>query len=457
MGLEGAGPQKSKQLELPLKWPSEARLEQRSEEAPTAANGDERSGTSGLMELVCERQNLQAALKRVRKNKGSPGIDGMTVDELPDHLRAHWSALREQLLSGSYRPSMVKQQLIPKGSGEMRKLGIPTVLDRFIQQAILQVLQPMFDPEFSEYSYGFRPRRRAHDAVVQAQRYVQDGRRIVVDVDLEQFFDRVNHDVLMGRLAKRIGDRRVLGLIRRYLEAGILAQGIATERHEGTPQGGPLSPLLANVLLDDVDKELEKRGHAFVRYADDCNVYVRSRRAGERVMKLLRRLYTQLKLRINESKSAIERATNRKLLGYSFWIGPGRTVKRRVAKKALATMKARIRDITKRSGGRSMKQVASELRSYLTGWKEYFRLADTPGIFEDLDKWIRHRLRAIHLKHWKRGTTIFRELRARGLPVDTAAKVARFGRRWWKNSGMLINIAFPISYFDQLGVPRLAS
>ena len=447
----------TRQLELPLDSRGEAPTLERSEEAPTATEGDERSGTSGLMELVCERQNLQAALKRVRKNKGSPGLDGMTVDELPEHLKAHWSEFREHLLSGAYRPSMVKEQLIPKGNGEMRKLGIPTVLDRFIQQALLQVLQPIFDPGFSEQSYGFRPRRRAHDAVIQAQRYVQEGRRIVVDVDLEQFFDRVNHDVLMGRLAKRIGDRRVLRLIRRYLEAGILAQGITTERHEGTPQGGPLSPLLANVLLDEVDKELEKRGHAFVRYADDCNVYVRSRRAGKRVMDLLRRLYAHLRLRVNESKSAIDLAANRKLLGYSFWFGPKGTVKRRVARKALATMKDRVRDITKRSGGRGMRQVATELRSYLLGWKEYFRLADTPRVFDDLDQWIRHRLRAIHLKHWKRGTTIFRELRARGLSPDDAATVARHGRRWWRNSGMIINKAFPISYFDQLGIPRLAS
>ena len=447
----------SRQLELPLANRGEAPTVKRSEEAPTASQGDERSGTSGLMELVLERQNLQAALKRVRKNKGSPGIDGMTVDELSNHLKAHWSELREHLLSGAYRPSMVKQQLIPKGNGEMRKLGIPTVLDRFIQQALLQVLQPIFDPNFSEHSYGFRPRRRAHDAVVQAQRHVQEGRRIVVDVDLEQFFDRVNHDVLMGKLAKKIGDRRVLRLIRRYLEAGILVQGIATERHEGTPQGGPVSPLLANVLLDEVDKELEKRGHAFVRYADDCNVYVRSRRAGERVMELLQRLYAKLRLRVNESKSAIDLATNRKLLGYSFWVAPGRTVKRRVAKKALATMKERVRFITKRSGGRSIERVASNLRSYLLGWKEYFKLADTPGVFAELDKWIRHRLRAIHLKHWKRGTTIYRELRARGLSERGAATVAANGRRWWRNSGMLIHVAFPIRYFDQLGVPRLAS
>ena len=456
MSLEGKEPQMARQLELALEKKGEAPTVQRSEEAPTATHGNERSGTSGLLELALTRENLQAALKRVRKNKGSPGIDGMTVEELPDYLRAHWSELREQLLAGAYRPSMVKQQLIPKGNGGMRKLGIPTVLDRFIQQALLQVLQPIFDPKFSEHSYGFRPRRRAHDAVVQAQRYVQGGRRIVVDVDLEQFFDRVNHDVLMGKLAKRIGDRRVLGLIRRYLQAGMLANGIATERHEGTPQGGPLSPLLANVLLDEVDKELEKRGHAFVRYADDSNVYVRSRRAGERVMQLLRRLYARLRLRVNESKSAIDLATNRKLLGYSLWNAPGRVVKRRVAKKALETMKEQVRFITRRSGGRSIEQVAAKLRSYLVGWKEYFRLADTPRIFADLDKWIRHRLRAIHLKHWKRGTTIFRELRARGLSVTAAAKVASNGRRWWRNSAMLIHIAFPVSYFDQLGVPRLA-
>ena len=447
----------SRQLELPLASRGEAPRAERSEEAPTATHGNERSGTSGLLELVLRRENLQAALKRVKKNKGSPGIDGMTVDELPDHLRAHWSELREHLLSGAYRPSMVKEQLIPKGNGGMRKLGIPTVLDRFIQQALLQVLQPIFDPTFSERSYGFRPGRRAHDAVVQAQRFIQEGRRIVVDVDLEQFFDRVNHDVLMGKLAKRIDDCRVLRLIRRYLEAGMLANGMATERHEGTPQGGPLSPLLANVLLDEVDKELEKRGHAFVRYADDCNVYARSKRAGERVMGLLRRLYTRLKLRVNESKSAVDYATNRKLLGYSFWIAPGRVVKRRIAKKALAKMKEQVRDLTRRNGGRSMEQVVARLRSYLLGWKEYFRLADTPNILAQLDEWIRHRLRAIHLKHWKRGTTIFRELRARGLSVTGAARVASNGRRWWKNSAKLINAAFPISYFDQLGVPRLAS
>jgi RNA-directed DNA polymerase len=409
------------------------------------------------MERVCERSNLQAALKRVRKNKGSPGIDGMTVDELPDYLRTHWPGLREQMLAGTYQPAAVKEQLIPKGGGEMRKLGIPTVLDRFIQQALLQVLQPMWDPGFSKHSHGFRPGRRAHDAIVEAQRYIQEGRRWVVDVDLEKFFDRVNHDVLMGRLAKRIGDVRCLRLIRRYLEAGILANGVAMERSEGTPQGGPLSPLLANVLLDEVDKELEKRGHAFVRYADDCNVYVQSKRAGERVMGLLRRLYTALRLRLNESKSAIDRAYNRKLLGYSFWVGPGRVVKRRVASKAIATMKEKVRILTRRTVGRSIEQVCAGLRSYLLGWKQYFRLADTPRVFAELDEWIRHRLRAIHLKQWRRGSTIYRELRARGLSDRGATQVAANSRRWWRNSAKLINVAFPISYFDRLGVPRLAA
>jgi len=457
VSLEGAKPQMTGQLELPLWGRGEAPRAQRSEEAPTAANETERSGTSDLMELVCERQNLQAALKRVRKNKGSPGIDGMTVEELSEHLRAHWSVLREQLLSGTYRPTLVKRQLIPKSGGGIRELGIPTVLDRFIQQAVLQVLQPRLDPSFSQHSHGFRPGKRAHDAIVEAQQYIQGGRRFVVDVDLEKFFDRVNHDVLMSRLAKRIEDRRLLGLIRRYLEAGILANGVVVERHEGTPQGGPLSPLLANVLLDEVDKELEKRGHAFVRYADDCNVYVRSKRAGERVMGLLRRLYARLPLRINEAKSAVDLAVRRKMLGYSFWIAPGQVVKRRVASKALGVMKERVRLITKRAGGRSVQQVVAELRSYLIGWKGYFRLADTPGAFATMDEWIRHRLRAIHLAHWKRGTTIFRELRARGLSVRSAATVARNGRRWWKNSGMLIHVAFPIRYFDELGLPRLAS
>ena len=457
MRLGGKGPQMTRQLELPISNRGEAPTGKRSEEAPTAARENERSGTSGLMEKVCERRNLQAALKRVRKNKGSPGIDGMTVDDLLIHLRDHWPRLREQLLAGTYQPALVKEQLIPKSSGGMRKLGIPTVVDRFIQQAVLQVLQPMFDPDFSKHSHGFRPGHRAHDAIVEAQGYIRGGRTWVVDVDLEQFFDRVNHDVLMGRLAKRIVDRRVLGLIRRYLGAGIMANGVATERHEGTPQGGPLSPLLANVLLDEVDKELEIRGHAFCRYADDCNVYVRSRRAGERVMGLLRWLYAGLRLRVNEAKSAVDLAWNRKILSYTFWVNREGTVKRAVADKALATMKDKVRDITKRTGGQSIAQVCKRLREYLRGWKEYFRLADTPRVFGNLDKWIRRRLRALHLKQWGQQSTVYRELRARGMSEDAANVVAVNCHRLWMNSASMMNVAFPIRYFDQLGIPRLAT
>ena len=408
------------------------------------------------MEKVVERSNAKAALKRVKQNKGSPGSDGMTVEELTPYLVEHWEQMREQLLAGSYQPRPVKRQPIPKSGGGVRELGIPCAIDRMIQQAVLQVLQPIFDPTFSEHSHGFRPGRRAHDAVRAAQQYIQSGRRWVVDVDLEKFFDRVNHDVLMGKLAKRIGDKRMLGLIRRYLKAGILADGVVVERQEGTPQGGPLSPLLANVLLDEVDKELEKRGHAFARYADDCNVYVRSRRAGERVMRALRRRYARLRLRVNETKSAVARPWDRKFLGYSFWVAKGREIKRRVASQALAAMKERIRGITRRNGGRSIESGIAELRGYLVGWKEYFRLADTPRIFRELDEWIRHRLRAIQLKQWKRGTTIYRELRARGMSEAAAARVAGNARRWWKNASMAIHIALPTSYYDRLGVPRLA-
>ena len=409
------------------------------------------------MQEVVERGNVRAALKRVKGNKGSPGVDGMTVEELPAYLNANWESLRAQLLDRSYRPQPVRQQEIPKSGGGIRKLGIPTVVDRVIQQAILQVLQPRFDPTFSDHSYGFRPGRRAHDAVCAAQRYIQQGRRIVVDVDLEQFFDRVNHDVLMGKLAARIVDKRMLGLIRRYLEAGIMANGVSTERHEGTPQGGPLSPLLANVLLDEVDKELERRGHAFARYADDCNVYVASRRAGERVMEALRGLYAKLRLQVNETKSAVARPQDRKFLGYSFWVAPGKAIKRRVAPKALATMKERVRQITSRNGGRSLSTVVAKLRGYLIGWKEYFKLADTPRTFSDLDKWIRHRLRTLQLKQWKRGRTIFRELRARGMSERSAAQVAANARRWCHNARLAIHIALPNAYFDKLGVPRLAA
>jgi group II intron reverse transcriptase/maturase len=451
--------QKTKQLELPLEGRGEAPEGQRSGEASTVASGNERPGTNRLiMEEVVERGNAKAALKRVKQNKGSPGVDGMTVDELPKYMVEHWETIREQLLAGTYQPKPVKRQEIPKSGGGVRELGIPTVLDRFVQQAILQVLQPRFDPTFSEHSHGFRPGRRAHDAVCEAQRYIQEGRRVVVDVDLEKFFDRVNHDVLMGKLSARIEDKRMLGLIRRYLAAGIMANGVVVERVEGTPQGGPLSPLLANVLLDEVDKELEKRGHAFVRYADDCNVYVRSWRAGEDVMETLRRLYQRLRLRINEAKSAVARPWDRKFLGYSFWVAPGRVVKRRVAPKALEAMKERVRGITTRNGGRSIAIVIAELRGYLAGWKQYFRLADTPSSFTRLDEWIRRRLRQAQLKQWKRGTTVYRELRARHVPERGARGAAAHARRWWRTAAhSALSVALPTSYYDRMGVPRLAA
>lgn len=447
----------TRQRELPLDEQGETLRGQRSGEAPTAALETERSGASGLMVEVLSRPNLFAALKRVRKNKGSPGIDGMTVDELPDWLKENWLQVRECLLAGRYRPQPVKRQLIPKSGGGHRALGIPTVLDRLIQQAVLQVLQPRFDPTFSEHSHGFRPGRRAHDAVCEAQRYMQVGREWVVDVDLKNFFDRVNHDVLMGMLSKRIADKTLLGLIRRYLEAGIMANGVTVERHEGTPQGGPLSPLLANVLLDVVDKELEARGHAFSRYADDCNVYVRSERAGRRVMQLLRRLYAGLRLQINEGKSKVARARTRSFLGYSWWVAAGKVVKRKVSRKALNVMKQRVRWLTRRTRGRSLAQVIDGLRKYLVGWKGYFHYADTPGVFHRLDQWLRHRLRAIQLRHWRRGPTIYRELRTLGMPHESARIVAANSRRWWRNSRLSLNIALPVSFFDELGLPRLAT
>lgn len=408
------------------------------------------------MEQVVERSNMWAAWKRVKGNGGSPGGDGMTVQELPAFLRANWERIRDELVAGRYQPQPVLRREIPKSGGGVRELGIPTVLDRLIQQAILQVLQPRFDPTFSSSSYGFRPGRSAHQAVLRAQQHVQDGKRMVVDVDLERFFDRVNHDVLMSRLARRIEDKRLLALIRRYLEAGVMAQGVVIERYEGTPQGGPLSPLLANVLLDEVDRELERRGHAFVRYADDCNVYVGSRRAGERVMASLRRLYASLRLRINESKSAVGRATERKFLGFSLWNGRG-GVRRRVAPKALGAMKDRVRRITTRNGGRSMPVVVAELRAYLLGWKAYFRLAETPYAFAEIDRWIRHRLRTLQLKQWKHGPTMYRELRRLGAPEAVARRVADNARSWTRNARLQLHIALPNSYFDALGVPRLAA
>lgn len=416
---------------------------------------DTESIGSALLQAALTRENLQQAFRRVRANKGAAGVDGLDIDQTARQLVTTWPAIRERLLRGTYRPSPVRRVTIPKPDGGERELGIPTVTDRLIQQALLQVLQPILDPTFSEYSYGFRPGRRAHDAVLAAQVYVQSGRRIVVDVDLEKFFDRVNHDILIDRLRRRISDAGVIRLIRAYLNSGIMSDGVVQERYQGTPQGGPLSPLLANVLLDEVDKELELRGHCFARYADDCNVYVRSRRAGERVMALLRRCYAKLRLKVNETKSAVASIQGRKFLGYSFWFYRGE-VRRGVAAKALATFKQRVRQLTRRSGGRSLAQAIERLRPYLLGWKTYFGLAQTPHVWLTLDEWLRHRLRAIQLKHWKHGSTIHRELRKLGASEPVAQRVAGNSRSWWRNSDGDIKRVLTIAYFDRLGVPRLS-
>jgi RNA-directed DNA polymerase len=424
------------------------------DEAEDTQHGQEGTG-SALLQVALTRENLQRAFKRVRANKGSAGVDGLDMSQTAHKLATEWPGIREQLLRGTYRPSPVRRVTIPKPDGGQRELGIPTVTDRLIQQALLQVLQPLLDPTFSEHSHGFRPGRRAHDAVLAAQSFVQSGRRVVVDVDLEKFFDRVSHDILIDRLQKRLDDAGVIRLIRAYLNAGIMDGGVVIERYEGTPQGGPLSPLLANVLLDEVDKELERRGHSFARYADDCNVYVRSRKAGERVMALLRRLYGRLKLKVNETKSAVASAFGRKFLGYALWATPDKQVKCAVASKPLVTFKQRIRQKTGRSGGRSIEQVIETLRPYLLGWKAYFGLSQTPRIWRSLDEWIRRRLRALQLKQWCRGKTIYRELIRLEAKPQVAQSVAALSRRWWHNSLSAIHHVLGIAYFDRLGLPRL--
>jgi RNA-directed DNA polymerase len=456
MSLGDVRHQKTAQAELAQGDRGEAPKELRSGEASTATSGDERSGTDRLMEQVVEASNAQTALKKVVRNKGGPGIDGMRVEDLTAYLRVNWRRIRSELLTGTYQPQPVKRQEIPKSGGGVRVLGIPTALDRFVQQAILQVLQPRFDPTFSKHSYGFRPGRSAHGAIYAAQRYIQEGRHWVVDLDLEKFFDRVNHDVLMSRMAKRVEDKRLLKLVRAYLNAGIMVNGVVIERPEGTPQGGPLSPLLANVLLDEVDKELEKRGHAFCRYADDCNVYVHSERAGQRVMAHMRKLLTRLRLKVNESKSAVARPWDRKFLGFSFRLDRNGKVQRCVAPQSLDKMKERVREITARNGGKSITAVIGQLRLYLVGWRGYFHLTEVAGQLRGLDAWIRRRLRILQLKQWKRGTTVFQKLRALGLDRGPAAKVAARSRRYARVSRMpAIFVALPDKLFDALGVPRL--
>ncbi|MEO7093299.1 MAG: group II intron reverse transcriptase/maturase [Polyangiales bacterium] len=456
-GLRKGRRQEPRQRGLEQKTAGEARDELPSGEPARATNEPAHPRWNELMEEVVAPENIARAMKRVRSNRGSPGIDGMTVDELPDHWQRTGGTVCEQLLAGTYVATPVKRVTIPKPDGGERELGIPTVTDRLVQQAILEVLGPRYDAGFSTHSHGFRPGRSAHGAVLEAQSYIQDGYDWVVDVDLERFFDRVNHDVLMGRLAKKIEDKRMLKILRGFLNAGVMTNGVVSDRDEGTPQGGPLSPLLANVLLDEVDKVLEARGHRFVRYADDCNIYVRSERAGERMMATMRKELARLRLRINEAKSAVDRPWNRRFLGFTFRDRGART-RRRVSPRAVEKAKDRIRELTNRNRGASMSTVVKELTLYLRGWKQYFGLCEVPKPRRDLDVWIRARLRLLQVKQWIRGTTAHRRLVASGVPARAAIHTAKNLRRWWHaahSPGM--QYAMPISYFDQLGLPRLAS
>jgi len=386
---------------------------------------------SSLMAQVVSHGNMQAALRRVEQNKGAPGVDQMTVKQLRPYLMKHWSSLKQSLLDGTYQPRPVKRVEIPKPSGGDRLLGIPTVVDRLIQQALLQALTPLFDPSFSDASYGFRPGRRGHDAVRTARQYVRDGWAWVVDIDLEKFFDKVNHDILMSRVARRVDDKTTLVLIRRFLNSGILLNGVAITNEEGTPQGGPLSPLLANILLDDLDKELEARGHRFVRYADDCNIYVRSRHAGERVRRnVTHYLKRRLKLTVNESKSAVDRPWKRKFLGFS--LIPQQQRRIRLASQTLKKVEDKIRSLTQRSVPMGMDERIEKLNQYLGGWIGYFALAETPSVFERLDEWIRARLRMCQWKQWKRIRTRVRELRALGLKELDVWEAAGSRKAYWR-------------------------
>src|SRR5438034_3036115 len=425
------------------------------ESLPATHGTESPAGTDRLMEEVCERENLKEALRQVKANKGSRGVDGMTVNGITDYLKQHWPAIREQLLSGTYEPKPVRRVEIPKPDGGVRKLGIPTVLDRFIQQAVMQVLQRRWDRTFSNHSYGFRPGRSAHQAVGVAQRYIAAGYRWCVDLDLEKFFDRVSHDKLMARIATRISDRRLLKLIRAFLKAGVMEGGLVSPVDEGTPQGGPLSPLLSNIVLDEFDRELERRGLRFARYADDCNIYVRSRRAGERVMESMTRfITTKLKLKVNAQKSAVAQPGERKFLGFSFTFN--REPKRRIAPKAVLRFKERVRELTSRTRGIGTERMVEELTRYLRGWIGYFGKCETPSVLKSLEEWVRRRLRSAIWKQWKRGKVRFAELRKRGVGKDLAAQTAGSPHGPWRlaNSPALA-IALPNAYFASLGLPRL--
>ena len=424
-------------------------------EARTARADVESRAAGPSMEAIVERNNLRKALARVKANKGAAGIDGMTFEDLAPYLKEHWPTIRAQLLDGTYKPQPVRRVEIPKASGGQRPLGIPTVLDRFIQQAVMQVLQADWDPTFSEVSFGFRPGRSAHQAVERAQGYIASGHNVVVDIDLEKFFDRVNHDILMGLIAKRVTDKHILKLIRGFLTAGVLADRLVSPTEEGTPQGGPLSPLLSNLMLDVLDKELEKRGHCFVRYADDCNIYVRSQRAGERVMESIEQfLAKRLKLRVNKAKSAVAKPSARKFLSFSFT--GEKQPRRRIAPQAIDRFKARVRELTRRTCGKSLSQVAKELSCYLIGWRGYFGFCETPSVLRELDQWIRRRLRAIPWKQWKRGRTRYKKLRRRGVGRELAARAAGSPHGPWRLShSPALDIAFPKAFFAALGVATL--
>jgi RNA-directed DNA polymerase len=416
---------------------------------------ESRAAVGPSMDAIIERNNLRRALARVKANKGAAGLDGMTFEDLSPYLKEHWPTIRAQLLDGSYKPQPVRRVEIPKASGGMRPLGIPTVLDRFIQQAVMQVLQADWDRTFSEASFGFRPRRSAHQAVERAQAYIASGHDVVVDIDLEKFFDRVNHDILMGLVAKRVTDKRILKLIRGFLTAGVLADGLVSPTEEGTPQGGPLSPLLSNLMLDVLDKELEKRGHHFVRYADDCNIYVRSQRAGERVMESIEQfLAERLKLKVNKAKSAVAKPSVRKFLGFSFT--GEKQPRRRIAPQAIDRFRAKVRELTRRTCGKSLSQIAKELSCYLIGWRGYFGFCETPSVLRELDQWIRRRLRAIPWKQWKRGRTRYIRLRRRGVGRELAARAAGSPHGPWRLShSPALNIALPNVFFAALGVATL--
>lgn len=407
-----------------------------------------------VLERALERENLLAALRQVRSNKGGPGIDGMTVEQLADYLKLHWLEIRAQLLNGTYRPSPVRRVSIPKPGGGARALGIPTVLDRFIQQALLQVLQREWDQTFSHSSFGFRPKRSAHQAVACAQDYLRAGYRWVVDLDLEKFFDTVNHDVLMHRVSRRVADDRVVTLIRRFLKSGVSIAGARHPTPQGTPQGGPLSPLLANVLLDELDKELEHRGHRFVRYADDCNIYVRSRRAGERIMASVRGfLERRLKLKVNEHKSAVDRPWRRRILGFTFT--RGKNYRRAVSEKALDALKAKVRHLTQRTRGQTLRQIIAELRIALLGWKAYFGFAEVNSPLTEIDKWIRRKLRCYQWKQW--GRRGYRALRELGVSRELAWNTAKSAHGPWRLSrSPALAYALTQAYFTRLGLPTLA-